>query len=351
VVGGMATPVDPDRQASINTTTIQFMRDLIEKGRQFVEKVYIPDLLAVASFYKDWASYGAGPGNYLVFGDYPEGDDSQARLFLPSGVIRGRDLSTVEPFDPQKIAEHIKHSWYEYEGGDEQALHPFDGETRPRYTGPRPPYDRLDVGAKYSWLKAPRYDGLAMEVGPLSRMLVAYASGHERVKQLVDATLQHLGVGAEALFSTLGRVAARGLETLVLAEKMMDWLDELQENMVRHDLRIHDNDRWDPDSWPREATGVGFHEAPRGALSHWVHIKDGVIANYQCVVPSTWNAGPRDASGQRGPYEEALLGTPVANPEQPLELLRTIHSFDPCIACGVHVLDRSGRELVKVRAL
>ena len=351
VVGGMATPVDPDRQASINTTTIQFMRDLIEKGRQFVEKVYIPDLLAVASFYKDWASYGAGPGNYLVFGDYPEGDDSQARLFLPSGVIRGRDLSTVEPFDPQKIAEHVKHSWYEYEGGDEQALHPFDGETRPRYTGPRPPYDRLDVGAKYSWLKAPRYDGLAMEVGPLSRMLVAYASGHERVRQLVDATLQHLGVGAEALFSTLGRVAARGLETLVLAEKMMDWLDQLQENMVRHDLRIHDNDRWDPDSWPREATGVGFHEAPRGALSHWVHIKDGVIANYQCVVPSTWNAGPRDAAGQRGPYEEALLGTPVANPEQPLELLRTIHSFDPCIACGVHVLDRSGRELVKVRAL
>jgi len=351
VVGGMATPVDPDRQASINTTTIQFMRDLIEKGRQFVEKVYIPDLLAVASFYKDWASYGAGPGNYLVFGDYPEGDDSQARLFLPSGVIRGRDLSRVEPFDPQKIAEHVKHSWYEYEGGDEQALHPFDGETRPRYTGPQPPYDRLDVGAKYSWLKAPRYDGLAMEVGPLSRMLVAYASGHERVRQLVDATLQHLGVGAEALFSTLGRVAARGLETLVLAEKMMDWLDQLQENMVRHDLRIHDNDRWDPDSWPREATGVGFHEAPRGALSHWVHIKDGVIANYQCVVPSTWNAGPRDATGQRGPYEEALLGTPVANPEQPLELLRTIHSFDPCIACGVHVLDRSGRELVKVRAL
>ena len=351
VVGGMATPVDPDRQASINSTTIQLMRDLIENGRRFVEKVYIPDLLAVASFYKDWAAHGAGPGNYLVFGEYPEDDGAQARQFLPSGVIRGRDLSKVEKFDPQKIAEHVKRSWYEYEGGDDHPLHPFEGETKPRYTGPKPPYDRLDLGEKYSWLKAPRYDGLPMEVGPLSRMLVAYASGHERVQQLVGATLAKLGVGAEALFSTLGRVAARGLETLVLAEKMVDWLDQLQENMGRHDLRIHDNDRWDPESWPREATGVGFHEAPRGALSHWVHIRDGAIENYQIVVPSTWNAGPRDASGVRGPYEEALLGTPVADPEKPLEILRTIHSFDPCMACATHVLDTSGRELVRVRAL
>jgi len=351
VVGGMATPVDPDQQASINSTTIQLMRDLIEKGRQFVEQVYIPDLLAVASFYKEWAGYGAGPGNYLVFGDYPEDDGAGAKLFLPAGVIRGRNLSVVEPFDPQKVAEHIKHSWYDYAGGDGQALHPFDGETQPHYTGPKPPFDRLEVDGKYSWLKAPRYDGLPMEVGPLSRMLVAYASGHLRVKQLVDATLTKLGVGPAALFSTLGRVAARGLETLVLAEKIIDWLNELEDNMGRHDLRIHDNDRWDPQSWPREATGVGFHEAPRGALSHWVHIRDGVIENYQCVVPSTWNAGPRDATGQRGPYEQALIGTPVADPEQPLEILRTIHSFDPCIACGVHVLDASGRERSRVRVL
>jgi Ni,Fe-hydrogenase I large subunit len=351
VVGGMATPVDPDKQASINTTTLQFMRDLVEKGREFVAKVYIPDLLAVASFYKDWASYGAGVGNYLVFGEYPEDDGAQPRLFLPAGIILDRDLTRVVPFEPDKISEHIRHSWYTYEGGDDISLHPFQGETRPSYTGPKPPYERLDTAAKYSWLKAPRYDGRAMEVGPLSRMLVAYASGHARVKELVDSVLAQLGVGPAALFSTLGRVAARGVETLVMAEKMMDWLDELTANLSRHDLRIHDNAKWEPSSWPREATGVGFHEAPRGALSHWVHIKDGAIANYQIVVPSTWNAGPRDAAGQRGPYEEALVGTPVADPEQPIEILRTIHSFDPCIACGVHVLDKTGREVAQARVL
>jgi Ni,Fe-hydrogenase I large subunit len=351
VVGGMATPVDPDKQASINSTTLQFMRDLVEKGREFVAKVYIPDLLAVASFYKDWASYGAGVGNYLVFGEYPEDDGPQPRLYLPAGIILDRDLAHVLPFEPDKVSEHVLHSWYTYAGGDDKALHPFQGETKPSYTGPKPPYELLDTAGKYSWLKAPRYDGKAMEVGPLSRMLVAYASGHARVKEVVDSVLTKLGVGPAALFSTLGRVAARGVETLVMAEKMMDWLDELTANLSRHDLRIHDNSKWEPASWPREATGVGFHEAPRGALSHWVHIKDGAIANYQIVVPSTWNAGPRDAAGHRGPYEEALIGTPVADPEQPIEILRTIHSFDPCIACGVHVLDKTGQEVAQVRAL
>jgi hydrogenase large subunit len=351
LVGGMATPVDPDRQASINMTTIQFMRDLVEKGREFVAKVYIPDLLAVASFYKDWAGYGGGVGNYLVFGEYPENDNAQPTLYLPSGVLLNKDLSKVHPFDETKVAEHIKHSWYTYGAGDDRGLHPYQGETQPNYTGPKPPYDRLDGNAKYSWLKAPRYEDRPMEVGPLSRMLVAYASGHERVKQVVDSVLTQLGVGPAALFSTLGRVAARGIETLVLSEKMMDWLDELTVNLGRHDLRIHDNSKWEPDTWPKDCMGVGLHEAPRGALSHWVHIQDGVIANYQCVVPSTWNAGPRDAAGTPGPYEEALLGTPVANPEQPLEILRTIHSFDPCIACGVHVVDREGRPIVQVRAV
>jgi Ni,Fe-hydrogenase I large subunit len=351
LVGGMATPVDPDRQASINAGSIAEVRRLIHKAKDFVDRVYIPDLLAVAGFYKDWAGIGAGVGNYLVYGEYPEEDTPNARLFLPSGVIRNKDLSKVDRFDPAKITEHIKHSWYEYEGGDGAGKHPSQGETTPKYTGPKPPYDRLDTAAKYSWLKSPRYDGEPMEVGPLARMLVAYASGHQRVQQLVNGALGKLGVGPAALFSTLGRVAARGLETALLAEKMETWLDELAENMARRDLRIHDNTRWNPDSWPRECSGVGFHEAPRGALGHWVQIQDGAIRNYQCIVPSTWNAGPRDAAGKRGPYESALIGTPVANAEQPLELLRTIHSFDPCIACGVHVVDRKKRELAVVRAL
>jgi Ni,Fe-hydrogenase I large subunit len=200
-------------------------------------------------------------------------------------------------------------------------------------------------------LKSPRYDGEPMEVGPLARLLVAYGSGHARVKELVGAVLAKLGVGPAALFSTLGRVAARGIETQVLAEKMDDWLSALADNMGRRELRIHDNSKWEPSTWPREASGAGFHEAPRGALGHWVHIVDGQIANYQCVVPSTWNAGPRDAGGKRGPYEEALLGTPVHDPAQPIEILRTVHSFDPCIACGVHVVDVQRRELARVRVL
>jgi Ni,Fe-hydrogenase I large subunit len=351
LVGGMATPIDPDRQASLNAGSIAELKRLIAKAHDFVARVYIPDLLAVASFYKDWAGYGAGVGNYLVYGEYPEEDGRNPKLYFPSGVIRARNLAKIEPFDPAKITEHVKHSWYDYSGGDDKGLHPSDGETKPNYTGPKPPYEFLDTDAKYSWLKAPRYEGQPMEVGPLSRMLVAYASGHEAVKKQVDGALAHLGVGAEALFSTLGRVAARGIETLVLSEKMGEWVDALAANMARRELRIADNSKWEPSTWPEDCTGAGFHEAPRGALGHWVHIRKGRIENYQCVVPSTWNAGPRDAAGRRGPYEEALLGTPVAKPDQPVEILRTIHSFDPCMACGVHVLDAERREIVQVRAV
>ena len=347
LVGGMATPVDPDRQASINMGSVGQMKELTAKARDFVNRVYLPDVLAVASFYKDWAGIGAGVGNYLVYGEYPDSDDPNASLFLPSGVIRGRNLGKVEPLDPTRITEAVKHSWYE-DGA--QPLHPKEGETKPRYTGPKPPYERLDTAAKYSWLKSPRYGGEPMEVGPLSRMLVAYGSGHKRVQELVGTVLTKLQVGPEALFSTLGRIAARCVETVLLAEKIDSWIDALAGNMEKGDLRIHDTGKWDPASWPAEAFGAGFHEAPRGALGHWVHIKDGRIANYQCIVPSTWNAGPRDGQEKRGPYEAALLRTPVADAKQPLEILRTVHSFDPCMACGVHVVDTERRELALVKA-
>jgi Ni,Fe-hydrogenase I large subunit len=350
LVGGMATPIDPDQPTALNAETLTQLGALVAKAKDFVSRVYLPDLLAIASFYKDWAAYGKGPGNYLVFGEYPEDDGPQPTMFLPAGVIRNGDLGRVEPFRPEKITEHVKHSWYDYAGGDETALHPSVGETTPHFTGPAPPYERLDVAGKYSWLKSPRYDGLPMEVGPLARMLVAYARGHARVKELVGGALARLEVGPEVLFSTLGRVAARGIETQVLAEKMGDWVGDLAENMKRRDLRIADTSRWEPSSWAKDCSGAGFHEAPRGALGHWVHIRDGKIAHYQCVVPSTWNAGPRDAAGKAGPYEAALIGTPIADPEQPLEILRTIHSFDPCMACGVHVVDAERREVARVRA-
>ena len=350
LVGGMATPVDPNEQASINVHSLAQMRGMIEEARRFVNQVYVPDLLAIASFYKEWAGHGAGIGNYMVYGEYPLEDGATPTLYFPSGVIRNRDLGGVEDLDPGQITEHVRHSWYEYDD-EERGLHPAEGETRPRYTGPKPPYERLDLAEKYSWLKAPRYADTPMEVGPLARMLVGYARGHEAIRENVNGVLTALEVGPEALFSTLGRTAARGIETKILAAKIGDWVDELQANMDRGELSICDTSKWDPSTWPRECMGAGFHEAPRGALGHWVHIVDGEIVNYQCVVPSTWNAGPRDAMGQRGPYEAALVGTPIVDPEQPIEILRTVHSFDPCMACGVHVLDPTGRELVEVKVL
>jgi Ni,Fe-hydrogenase I large subunit len=352
LVGGMAVPVDPNSQQAVNMHSISQLRSLFEKAKKFVEQVYIPDLLAVASFYPEWASLGSGVGNYMSYGDFATTarlDPDQ--LFLPRGVVFEKDLGSPQPLDMQQIREYVAHSYYEYEGGDDVGLHPFQGETKPRYTGPAPPYEFLDTEGKYSWLKSPRYDDRPMEVGPLARMLVAYARGHERVRELVGMVLSRLNVGPDALFSTLGRTAARGIETLVIAEQLLGWLDKLTSNMSSGDLQIHNDEKWDPSSWPDEAEGWGFHEAPRGALGHWVRIENGKIAGYQAVVPSTWNGGPRDAKGQRGPYEEALVGTPIADPEKPLEILRTVHSFDPCMACAAHVVDARGRKITEVKVL
>jgi Ni,Fe-hydrogenase I large subunit len=196
-------------------------------------------------------------------------------------------------------------------------------------------------------MKAPRYDGKSMEVGPLARMLVGYASGHKEIKAIVGDTLKALNVGPAALFSTLGRTAARGMETVLLARRMSVWFDELVGRIKAGDVSTFSKAKWEPSTWPKTARGYGVLDAPRGALGHWVEIDDGKISRYQCVVPTTWNASPRDAGGQLGPYEAALTDNhPLANPEQPLEILRTVHSFDPCIACGVHVLDAEGNETV-----
>jgi hydrogenase large subunit len=350
LVGGMALPIDPNSENAFNAGSIAFIAGVAKKAKAFVEQVYIPDLLAVASFYKDWAGYGAGVGNYLAYGEFPNDTVSNtANLWLPRGIIKNRDLSKVIPVDHTKITEYVTHSWYEYSEGNDKSKHPWDGETRYKYTGPQPPYEHLETDKKYSWLKAPRYDNMPMEVGPLSRMLVAYASGHKRVKEVVGMVLTKLNVGPAALFSTLGRVAARGVETLVTAEKLTDWLDQLTANIKGGDLRVHEGSMWDPSKWPKDAKGYSFDEAPRGALGHWVRIKDQKIENYQCIVPSTWNGSPRDASGQRGPYESALMGNPVADEGKPVEILRTIHSFDPCMACAVHVLDAGRKRVAKIR--
>jgi Ni,Fe-hydrogenase I large subunit len=354
LVGGMATVVSPDSTAAINADKLAYLLELFKKAKEFVDKVYIPDVLAVAPFYLEWAGVGEGLGNFMSFGDFPQTDtvssNEPGELFIPRGVILNRDLSRVLPLDEQMISEYVTHSWYSYED-DKAGLHPSQGVTQANYTGPQPPFEFLNVEDKYTWLKAPRYDNQAMEVGPLARMLVAYASGNERVQFWVNAVLDKLGAGPEVLFSTLGRIAARAVETAVMAEKLAEWTMDLAANIASGDLKTHEKVHWDPSTWPAESMGWGWSEAPRGALGHWVHIKDGKIANYQAIVPSTWNGSPRDPQGKPGAYEASLVGTPVADPEKPLEVLRTVHSFDPCMACAVHILDPEGKEVTMIKVI
>jgi hydrogenase large subunit len=345
LVGGMTTSLDPNEpQAPLNPERFDFLVEVAKTAKIFADQVLIPDVIAVAGFYQDWFARGEGPGNYLSYGAFPQGGINDiARYFLPRGIILNNDLSKVLPVDPSKVAEYVTHSWYEYAEGDQVSKPPAEGETTPKYSGPKPPFEFLDVDKKYSWLKAPRYEDRVMEVGPLSRVLVAYASGQPEVKAMVDGVLAKFKAPPKALFSTLGRIAARALEAQLLSNHIVGWIEELRANMNRGNLQIHNGEKWDPSTWPKSARGYGLFEAPRGSLGHWVEIENSVVKNYQCVVPTTWNAGPRDAKGQRGPYETALLNTPLADPERPLEILRTVHSFDPCLACSVHVLDARGR--------
>lgn len=352
LVGGVPLSVNLSSPAVVNAEILSMIKTHIDAIQEFVRDVYIPDLLAVAGFYKDWAQWGAGVGNFLCYGDLPEGKTNDtSRLFLPRGAILNRDLTTVldvDPKDETQVQEAVAHSYYDYPKGKD-LLHPFDGETVANYTGPTPPYDQLKVEGKYSWLKSPRWRGNAMEVGPLSRMLVAYARKHPQVTEKVNLALQKLDVPAAALFSTLGRTAARGIEAWVMSEHLSEIYDKAIQLIKMGDTTTFNNISWDPETWPKEATGFGYMEAPRGALGHWVGIAERKISHYQIVVPSTWNGGPRDAQDHPGPYEAALEGTPIENPEQPLEILRTIHSFDPCMACAAHVYDTEGNEIVKVK--
>ena len=331
VVGGVTCVGDlkPDRLAEFLYIT--------RETQQFIEKVYIPDLLAVASFYKDWGGIG-GTSNFMAWGDFPESAQEPESLYMPRGVISKRDIANVGMAAQDKVTEDVTRAWYE--SGD--AKHPWKGETKPLKEDPK--YN--PGGGGYSWLKAPRYEGMATEVGPLSRVLVAYAKGHPEIKPVVDMVLGKLGVGAGALFSTLGRTAARGIETLVIGQRIEKWMGELLGN-----LKNGDTATYTPWEFPSYGEGVGLADVPRGSLGHWCVIEGDKIKNYQYVVPSTWNLGPRDGKGQLGPLEEALIGTPIADPKKPLEVLRTVHSFDPCIACAVHVIDPDSNQVYKVKAL
>ncbi len=325
VVGGVTCAMD-----AMDAARLGEYRFRLHELKNFVETAYIPDVLLAATYYKDEGAAGIGAGvpNYLAYGGFPQ-DDNWTNLLFPRGIIKGRDLSKVLPIDETKIKEEATHAWYKAAKPE----HPYEGTTEPEYTG----YNKdgnLAGQDKYSWCKAPRYDGQPYEVGPLARVLIAYAAGNAEIKDLVDGTLKTLGIPATALFSTLGRTAARALETKYVGDHIDNWIDELVANQKAGDTRF-----WTPCDVPEKGEGRGLTEPPRGALGHWIRIDNRVIANYQAVVPSTWNCSPRDKAGKRGPYEESLVGTRLANIEQPLEILRTIHSFDPCMACAVHIID------------
>jgi hydrogenase large subunit len=355
LVGGVPCSINLNEVNAINSERLNHVSKLITDAMQFVNQVYIPDLMAIAPYYKDWGAIGGGMENFLSYGDFPTRGYNQTDSFkFPRGIILGQNLGEVievDARDPQQIKEYIKHSWYKYGAGDEAGLHPWEGETEFNFTGPKPPFDQLDVQNKYSWIKTPRWKDKAMEVGPLSRMLVAYAAGVTEVQDIVNDTLARLNVPVGALFSTLGRTAARGLETKLIAGWLKGFFDDLVTNVKAGDTTTFTREKWEPSSWPQSCEGVGMTEAPRGALAHFIKINSGKIENYQLVVPTTWNASPRDPSGQKSAYETALIGTPVADIDMPLEILRTIHSFDPCLACSVHLYDPDGKHIHDIKVV
>jgi hydrogenase large subunit len=366
LVGGVPCAInvhDTGAVGAINMERLNLVSYIIDRTIEFIDQVYIPDLLAIASFYKDW-THGGGLSSrsVLSYGDIPDkaNDYSAANLMLPRGAIINGDLSKVHEVDlrdPNQVQEFVDHSWFKYEGGNNagKGLHPWDGETVPHYElgknakGTSTNIEQIDEGGKYSWIKAPRWRGHAMEVGPLARYIIGYVQKKPEFKEPVDMVLKKLDLPLTALFSTLGRTAARGLEASWAAHKMRYFQDKLMANLKAGDLSTANIDKWEPATWPKEAKGVGFTEAPRGALGHWIRIKDTRIDNYQCVVPTTWNGSPRDSKGQIGAFEASLMNTPVAKADQPLEILRTLHSFDPCLACSTHVMAPDGAELTKVR--
>ncbi|MFV0665960.1 nickel-dependent hydrogenase large subunit [Denitromonas sp.] len=350
-VGGVANPLALDSQSVLTMERLLAVKEWIGKLDDFVKNVYLVDVAAIGAFYPEWTQIGRGITDYLCVPDIPL-DGKGEQFAIPGGHIAGGDLSTfkaINTFNDQYfldgVSEAVKHSWYDYKAGNDKSLHPYEGETTPNYT------DFQDEG-KYSWLKSPTFYGKPMQVGPLARVLAGLAAGHAPTTRYATETLERVSsiagiqVGLDAMHSTIGRHAARAVACAVQVDELAAQWDRLVDNMGKGDLTT-----FNPPTFPKgEQRGVGFHEAPRGVLSHWVVIKDGKIDNYQCVVPTTWNAAPRNEHDAPGAYEACLLDNPVADPEQPLEVLRTVHSFDPCLACAVHILDTEHTEVVTVKA-
>jgi len=321
--------------AALSANGLSDISGLIDEARAFAEQVYVPDVTMIVKAYAGRSPIDAGIGHYLSFGDFAEDDSERPTLLLPRGRVMGNDLSGVVAVSETGVGESVDHSWYTTGADDGTLVAPGVGRTEPRYAGPRPPFDTLEGFDRYSWVKAPRYEDDPMEVGPLARLLVAVASPGATPHALARAVSQ-VGLEPEALFSSLGRTVARATESLFVANRLGPWLTNLKDDLAAGDLAMADISMWDVASWPAEARGFALAESARGAVGHWVTIRNHRIASYQIVDATTWNGSPRDARGRRGAIEQALIGTPVVDPDRPIEILRTIRSFDPCLTCAVH---------------
>lgn len=346
LVGGMGCAVNVNDPNAINLERLSWVANIIQRAQLFVSQVHVPDAIAILSQYPEWTHIGGGLRNYLAYGDFPMGNYGEVETYkMPRGIVLDRDLSKIHEFDPMAmdgLQEYVSHAWYNYTEGKNVGLHPSIGETIPNYTGPTPPYDYLDVEKSYSWIKTPRYKGMPMEAGPLARIIVGYASNTPGYRELVDSTLEKMKLPFDAMYSTVGRILARALEAQQVANWMSDFYTALLGNIRKGDERMFVGTKWEPETWPDQASGYCLTEAPRGALAHYASIKDKRISNYQMIMPTTWNGSPRDDKGQHSAYEASLIGTPVHDPDIPLEIIRTVHSFDPCLACAVHLYDEKG---------
>jgi hydrogenase large subunit len=348
-VGGVANPIALNSQSVLSVERLLAIKEHIEAVKNFVNQVYLVDVAAVAAFYPEWTTIGRGVTNYLACPDFPL-DEKGTKFETVGGHIAGGKLESFKPivkfgdeYFRDGVAESVKHSWYQ---GGKGALHPYKGETNAEYTD-------FQENGKYSWVKSPMFLGEPAQVGPLARVLMAVAAKDEEVTKHLTKLLgiiEAVGkvkVPLEGLHSTLGRHAARA----VMCQRNVEILEK-QWQLLLDNVAKGDANTFEKPVFPKgEVQGFGFHEAPRGLLSHWIVIENGIIKNYQAVVPTTWNAAPKNEKDQPGPYEASLLDTPLADPERPLEVLRTIHSFDPCLACAVHLLDVTKSPIVKVRAL
>jgi hydrogenase large subunit len=356
LVGGMACAINLNADLTINQIRLDQLSNLVDRAVAFVEQVYYPDTLAIAGLYPDWFRIGASNPNLMAVGEAGallSGPPNPNGSTKPGLLLKG-DYRTVVPFDMKKIVEYVSSAWYSYPQGDQTGLPPWEGVTDARYTGPRPPYQWLSADKRYTWTKAPRYDGYAVAVGPNARVMLGYAQGVTELKELVDDALNRLKLPLDPglLNSTLGRIFCRAVEALDTARRMRLAFGQFVERIKAGETTTFNSAKWEPSSWPQTCRGVGWVEAPRGTLSHWVVIEKGTIVNYQAVVPSTWNSGGRDAINQMGPFEHSLAQSgshPLVDPSKPLEVLRTIHSFDPCQSCAVQILDDVGARILEVR--